>query len=532
MAQWETKSVKEIVQDIDDGIYLLPVIQRWLVWDEDKMSLLFDSLLKGNSFGGIMVLEEERGNKPLFASRRFSRFGEEHDSAPVEKVERKSFLVIDGQQRLQSFYMGLKGSYFGQQLYFNLFSSNQDYEFEFVKAAAELNGENGGQDDGLSRQKLWYSANTLFEKLRVNANVLQIAKDISTARHIEDAQLKERIQENVLRFFMWIFNHATIGLSTVKINREPDAIEEEKQRFVELFRRLNDGGTRLSALDLMASVFKGFDYRMEQFFKKTQEFADMRLYQDEIIKLIFILQDQPTKEVTQIIPDDAHFVLQNQDRIIAALKAVRNFLTYAGLLAYYGVRGRSVIPLYFIAYHIYYTPHPTEKLASLFDNHDIDNPDFLRIKRWLYLSVLNSVFSRGVGWIPYRTGISKILRTLQPYQGKAFPAQAIFRTYSTHPLRFSEDLTSEKLPDWDTDFVFYLMYQRQPEVGRDVDHVHPKSRLEDKFPSEKIHSIANYQLLDIGTNRNTKRAKPLASWIESGVGDKQAYLRRHLIPED
>jgi uncharacterized protein with ParB-like and HNH nuclease domain len=79
MADWESKNVHDAIQDINDQAIVLPVIQRNLVWDEDKMELLFDSLLKGHSFGGIMVLVEDRGSEPLFAFRRFSIEGELQD---------------------------------------------------------------------------------------------------------------------------------------------------------------------------------------------------------------------------------------------------------------------------------------------------------------------------------------------------------------------------------------------------------------------------------------------------------------------
>ncbi|MEZ4646378.1 MAG: hypothetical protein R3E31_27250 [Chloroflexota bacterium] len=134
---------------------------------------------------------------------------------------------------------------------------------------------------------------------------------------------------------------------------------------------------------------------------------------------------------------------------------------------YYRERGRSVIPLYTIAYHIFYTNVLTEKLPNLFDDHDINNPDFLRIKRWLYLSVLNGVFSRGCRWIPIKR-ISKILRIMQSNKGQPFPIKTLFSAYIGHPIRFSEMLTVDRLGNWDGDFVFYLMYNRNPEVGRDI----------------------------------------------------------------
>jgi len=61
MPSWEPKSISDVVSEIHDDKYVLPVIQRRLVWKESQMELLFDSIMKGNAFGGIMVLEEKKG---------------------------------------------------------------------------------------------------------------------------------------------------------------------------------------------------------------------------------------------------------------------------------------------------------------------------------------------------------------------------------------------------------------------------------------------------------------------------------------
>jgi len=97
MANWESYSVADIVQKIKDDIIVLPVIQRKLVWDEEKMELLFDTLLKRNSFGGIMALEEEKKSKPLFAFRRFTIDGSLVMSEYTESLPRSHSLIIDGQ---------------------------------------------------------------------------------------------------------------------------------------------------------------------------------------------------------------------------------------------------------------------------------------------------------------------------------------------------------------------------------------------------------------------------------------------------
>ncbi len=48
MANWESYHISDIISEIDNKKYVLPVIQRRLVWEEDKMELLFDTLLKGD----------------------------------------------------------------------------------------------------------------------------------------------------------------------------------------------------------------------------------------------------------------------------------------------------------------------------------------------------------------------------------------------------------------------------------------------------------------------------------------------------
>ncbi|MBR1807149.1 MAG: hypothetical protein IJ774_12300 [Selenomonadaceae bacterium] len=47
----------------------------------------------------------------------------------------QNFFVIDGQQRLQSFYIGLCASFGGKKMFFNLYSDFQkgEYDFKFAK---------------------------------------------------------------------------------------------------------------------------------------------------------------------------------------------------------------------------------------------------------------------------------------------------------------------------------------------------------------------------------------------------------------
>ena len=132
MANWDPKRIADAIAEIEDEKFVLPVIQRELVWTEEKMELLFDTLLKGDSFGGIIVIEEEKGKPPLFSYRPFTKDGNSIPSRQTDSLPQNQLFVIDGQQRLQSFYIGLNGSLNGKILYFDLFSDyNSEYEFKF-----------------------------------------------------------------------------------------------------------------------------------------------------------------------------------------------------------------------------------------------------------------------------------------------------------------------------------------------------------------------------------------------------------------
>lgn len=538
MAIWKTYRVADIVTEIDEEKFVLPVIQRSLVWTEDKMELLFDTLLKGDSFGGVMVIEEEKDTKPLFNYRPFTKNGYFIPSGQVDTLKQIQFFVIDGQQRLQTFYIGLKGTINGKSLYFDLFSDfNSEYEFKFEKDESKLPKISKENIDRKIQEHFWYPAKELLRRLKDTNDEDQVANEIIKNNNIVEESQKTHITKNVKAFYKNVIISETLGISKVVINKSlPET--ENRQRIVELFRRLNDGGTRLSSFDLVASILKGFSWEMEGFLREIlEENQDIGLTQDNLIKLIFILQDNHSKEMASIEATDAEFAIKNRERIIATIKALKDFLEYSKTLDYYKEGNRSFIPLFFISYHLFHKDIDNNTLMNYFNNYETGNADFPLMKRWLYHSLINGVFrSKGAGWIPYKTGIRKILEAIKTHKNKAFPIEELFQVYINHPISFTTSYTSSNLDQLDNSFVYYLMYDRARTTRtNDIDHIMPKNILETKkFDSVKINSIKNFQLLDFGTNRGAKNGKPFKEWIDNPeyVKDKKSYVKLHLIPTD
>jgi len=502
------------------------------------MELLFDTLLKKDIFGGIMVIDEERGNEPLFAYRPFSMNGEATQSSQVGSLLKLTFFVIDGQQRLQSYYMGLKGSFNGMRLYFDLFSSPTSYEFKFARNESDLHRVADVDEDSEReiKQRKWYPVPELFSRLIHFQDYGPVCKEIGKGHTgtLIDAQ-RAAIDDNVRTFFRNVFELERVGVAHV-VNTSDDR-KANTSRIVELFRRLNDGGTRLSAYDLFASKMKGFNWKMEAFLDRlvapNSAYAKIGLTQDTLIKLVFLLQGDAQKDIQDVTEADADFAVNNSDRIERALRNTVDFLDKSKLANYFGSGNRTFIPILFIGHHLFYRQAP----ADYFRNYDTGNPDAKPLRDWVFHSMLNGTFKgRGTGWIAHKTGVRMILELMETAKGKDFPIGKLLGLYRTKLHVFTTDYVTADLSELDHDFVLFMLSDRERAIGpQDLDHIHPRSRLEARgVESYKINSLANYELLDFATNRGPKNGALFDQWLNNPakVPDKDEYMKRQLIPHD
>lgn len=443
-------------------------------------------------------------------------------------------LIIDGQQRLQTFYIGLSGSYNGKMLYFDLYSDFQNLEFDFRFTDQITNLPKINNEKNTIEECLWISVPELFNRVRETNDQDQVSDEFIDRLQITDETQKTHIQRNISKFYNQCFGGPLVGIAKVTVNFSLNE-NSNRLRIVELFERLNSGGTRLNGFELVASKLKAFEWGMEQFLDEIlEEYGEIGLTQDNLIKLIFLLRDNPIKEMTDIETDDAKFAVDHKERIKESLKVLKTLLNHLGLYEYYREGTRSFIPLFFIVYNIFYNPLLTQNLHQYLNNWDINNQNYKNIFTWLYLSLLSGVFkSKGAGWIPYKTGVRKILKEISKHKGKDFPTEDLFKVYEKHPVDFYRVIHAENLNKLDRGLIFYLLYDRGPESRkRDIDHIQPSSLLSGNYDYSFINSIENYQLLEPDMNRTIKIAKPLNEWINNDVADKNAYLKRHLIPEN
>lgn len=108
-------SVVEALDNIHAKRYLLPANQREFVWDTSQIEGLFDSILSGYPIGSFpfwSMSDESRRNYEFYEFiREYHELHQRHNPKADVSGPQEITAILDGQQRLTSLYIGLKGSY-------------------------------------------------------------------------------------------------------------------------------------------------------------------------------------------------------------------------------------------------------------------------------------------------------------------------------------------------------------------------------------------------------------------------------------
>jgi hypothetical protein len=155
-------------------------------------------------------------------------------------------MVLDGQQRLQSLFIGLRGSYDGRELHFDVLSGEarlpEDirYRFRFMDAA--------------TAQWPWVRFKDLVSELSRGRNLpTDIARQVC-ARSPQplDEDQSRRVERNVSRAQQEFITDENISYQLLDGVDDPDAYTIDD--VVEIFIRANAGGTKLGKSDLLFSL--------------------------------------------------------------------------------------------------------------------------------------------------------------------------------------------------------------------------------------------------------------------------------------
>lgn len=115
------KTISEVVTEYLNRTTYLPAIQREYVWDTYGIEKLFDSIMGDYPISTFLFWKIREENKNQWIAYDFIRdFDKEqphNQEANLNGINQDIYLVLDGQQRLTSLLIGLRGSY--RYFYYN-----------------------------------------------------------------------------------------------------------------------------------------------------------------------------------------------------------------------------------------------------------------------------------------------------------------------------------------------------------------------------------------------------------------------------
>lgn len=544
-------TIKAALDRIQKKEYVLPAIQREFVWKPEQIERLFDSLMQGYPFGTFLFWKVSPKMSGKFKFYDFVLNYHQRDAAHCPELpilhDQGVTAVLDGQQRLTAINIGLRGSLAVKQP--NMWWNNPG---AFPKRTLRLNllapdeaGEDGTRfafkfltDEQAARtdNALWYTV----------PNILGVSGAMAAFTSLMGKGLTEA-QLSKASFILDKLYGVVHSKDLIHYYEEED---QDLERVLNIFIRLNSGGTILSYSDLLLSIavaqWTKRDARTEIHSlvdELNQLGTGFDLSQDFVLKAGLMLAD-----IASVGFKVENFTVDNMAKLEEHWPDIRNALSRTiELVASFGFNGRTLradSALLPIAYYLLHRKAPANYVT-----HTSFQIDRKTIQLWLIRSLLKASGIWGSGLDTLLTALREIIKK----EGAAeFPVAElqVEMDIRAKSLSFSdaeiEDLLSMQYGD---KRLFALLAMLFPFVDLHnqfhIDHVFPKSHF-NKVKLKKLgleddherllslaNSLANLQLLDGAANVEKQASLPIAWMAKSFTGDetRKAYQDRHLLAD-
>lgn len=408
MGHQEPMTIAKALRQIQEHRLILPAIQREFVWKPSQVIRVFDSIMRGYPVGSFLSwrVSPETISKFKFYGfmKEYSAFDSFHNPVIDIPTDHENVAVLDGQQRLTALNIGLRGtyayknhggwstkagSYPARRLYLNLQSEAPEnelglkYQFQFL---TQKDLEAAADDD----TKTWFPVAEIFEAPET-ADMMDVAGKYAVGNNPQSAL--SMIGK------LWQAVHVT---ATLHFYQEDD---QDIERVLDIFVRVNSGGTVLSYSDLLLSIATAQwdgDARaavhglVDSLNTMGNGFSFSR---DTILKSGLVMAD-----VGDISFKVKNFTMDNMAKLEAEWDRLEKSLEVAvGLLSDFGLSGGALtadsvlIPVAYYVHHRKLT-HSYRELPSTRDDREA-------LRSW----VLRSLIVRGV----WGSGLDTLLRDLR-----------------------------------------------------------------------------------------------------------------------
>ncbi|AEH45229.1 protein of unknown function DUF262 [Thermodesulfatator indicus DSM 15286] len=517
------KFVSMVNNEEEQGGFWLPNIQRYFVWRKDQIEKLFDSIMREYPIGNFLIWKTR---EPVKMRKFIDNYkgGIKLTDFYVPKNEKMKLLVLDGQQRLQSLFIALKGSYNGEELYFNVLSGKEEkedikFEFKFLNPAkADVT-------------KGWVKVKDIVYD---NREYDEITEEIVEKINSISEEEKRLIRKNILKLIKEFRDKENIAYTELDSVDNPDMYTLND--VVEIFIRANSGGTPLSKSDLMFSLLTANWEEIEEdltYFLEDLNSTAFAFERDFVLKTSLILIGTGAKyDVMKFRKEENLEKLQNNwDEIKKSIKEIKDFLC-----KYTFIRDDKALPSYLALIPLIYFNYKYP------DKWKTANKE--ELAKWLTRVLLTGTFSGSSDTL--LDALIKKVDEKEDFDIDVINTEIINRGRT---INISEEsLLDSYYGDKKLYLIFALWYQDvnfKPAYEGNlpwVDHIFPQSKLKEvkvvnpetgrkviKYKQWERDQIANLMLLSAEENRDEKRNKPPDEWLK-GKDDK--YFEIHLIPKD
>lgn len=532
--------------------YFLPAIQREFVWKPEQIAQLFDSIMRGYPISSFLFWELNPENRDKWQVYKFlekaSHGGTHNQLANTDGLPNLA-LVLDGQQRLTSLLIGLRGTYVAkkkykrwdnpdawsdQRLHLDLLAEphlDEDsadaglyYKFEFMEETPAPDAEHH-----------WFRVGRILdfdERAKFEA---YLDEQDDKLEKMGLAKTERRVFErNLKRLYEAVHVDEVIAYYTEK--------DQDYDRVLDIFVRANEGGTKLSKSDLLLSMvtasWDGVNAR-EEIFKfvdhvNTELTRRNDFDKDFIMKSCLALSDLPVAyKVQNFNTANLTTIRQNWAAIRKAVERGVDLANSFGIDRDNLTSANALIP---IVYFLFKNPGVTLRGSTPFEARNADT-----IRRWVIMALLKGAFGRA------SDNLLREIRTIIgacPNPGADFPVDAINGAIEKTGLAvgFSDAAADEVLGlnygGQQTFLALSLLYDDAAwgTMPHQQDHLFARNQFKPKELAAagrvdwntRKERLGNLCLL-LGRENAGKQDMPLPEWLASR---EPGFLKRHLIPED
>ncbi|MGY0219000.1 DUF262 domain-containing protein [Endozoicomonadaceae bacterium StTr2] len=551
MAFVEPITIKQAIDCVHHKKYLLPAIQREFVWSTFQIERLFDSIMRDYPISSFLFWEVDKNNTQSYQFYEFVRDYHERDNVhnPKANIDGESGItaILDGQQRLTSLYIGLKGTYAyklarkrwdndsafpKRKLCLNLISSSDnldlEYNFKFLtKKEYKQRDENN----------FWFAVGDILNlKEAVDVNDFLLENDIS-----EYGKEKFRLANKTLfKLYEVIHKNKSINFFLER--------GESLDKVLNIFIRVNSGGTQLSYSDLLLSIataqWKEKDAREEitSFVDEVNAIGDgFNINKDFVLKCCLVLSGfkDIAFKVDNFNQENMLAIEQKWDDISKAIKSAFVLLSSLGYHRETLTSNNALIP---ISAYLYKINSPENFSES--SKYQLNRQ---RIFKWLIMVLLKRTFSG------QPDNVIRPIRDVIDSSDSDFPLNGIIKKLkgNTKSISFDNDEIDNLLYyQYGQAYTYSILAFIYPSLDFrnkfHQDHIFPRKLFAEKklrklgineddieFYLCNYNYLANLQLLE-GIPNQEKSGKDFKSWLHEkfpNKSDRKSYMEKHFIPD-